>query len=281
VFQLHDNRTGEPREVQPSRRGQLWLYLAGGATGGALAGGTTGGAGVGSAAGADELRACLIADLVRRVAEQHHLRVSAWAAAAKAKAWDAMNIYPLEPSADVPQPLDVGIVPATAKPPGTSPASQPRPAAQPGPTTHPGPRGGAGEAQWLQPGTVTASADLGPDGLRAAGLDPLALRLAFLDRHYRQPLELSQAGLVAGDAELRAWREQVAGWAKSPSQPMCAQYLEDCLTAFDRDLDTASALTTLRALTADSAIPAGSKFETFAYLDRLAGLDLTREVGRP
>jgi len=36
----------------------------------------------------------------------------------------------------------------------------------------------------------------------------------------------------------------------------------------------------LDALAADEAIPDGSKFETFAYLDQLFGLDLAREVGR-
>lgn len=250
MFQLHDDHTGRPSEIAPSQRGQLSLYLAAGA-------------GAPSAGGADELRACLVADLVRRVAEQHHLRVRAWAAAANAESWDALNIYPLEPSADLPQPLDVGIVPATRPAPGTAPATCPAPG-----------------TRWLQPGPVTASVDFRPGPLRAAGLDPLALRLAFLDRHYSEPLEMTETGLAASDAELRAWREQVAQWAKSPSRPMCAQYLQDFLTAFDRDLDTVAALAMLRALAADSAIPAGSRFETFAYLDRLAGLDLAREVGR-
>jgi cysteinyl-tRNA synthetase len=136
------------------------------------------------------------------------------------------------------------------------------------------------ETRWLQPGPVTGSVGLSLDGLRAAGLDTLALRLAFMDRHYSEPLELTEAGLAASDAELRAWREQVAQWAKSPSRPMCAQYLQDFLTAFDRDLDTVAALAALRALAADNEIPAGSRFETFAYLDRLIGLDLAREVGR-
>jgi cysteinyl-tRNA synthetase len=37
----------------------------------------------------------------------------------------------------------------------------------------------------------------------------------------------------------------------------------------------------LRELEREETVPPGSKFETFAYLDRLLGLDLARDVGRP
>ena len=36
----------------------------------------------------------------------------------------------------------------------------------------------------------------------------------------------------------------------------------------------------LAALAADQVIPDGSKFESFAYLDRFLGLDLARDVGK-
>jgi len=36
----------------------------------------------------------------------------------------------------------------------------------------------------------------------------------------------------------------------------------------------------LAALAADPELPAGSKFESFAYYDQLFGLDLARDVGR-
>ena len=61
---------------------------------------------------------------------------------------------------------------------------------------------------------------------------------------------------------------------------MCAQYTGDFLAALDDDLDTPAALRILAALAADQGIPDGSKFETFAHLDRFLGLDLAREVGR-
>ena len=41
-----------------------------------------------------------------------------------------------------------------------------------------------------------------------------------------------------------------------------------------------AALVTLRALAASPHVPPGAKFETFAHLDQLLGLDLASQVGR-
>jgi cysteinyl-tRNA synthetase len=112
------------------------------------------------------------------------------------------------------------------------------------------------------------------------GLDPLAARLAFLEHRYRQQLNLTWPTLEAADGTLRRWRERVAAWATEPSKPMCAEYSDRIFGALDDDLDTPAALRALRELERDAAIPAGSKFETFASADRVLGLDLVREVGR-
>jgi cysteinyl-tRNA synthetase len=116
--------------------------------------------------------------------------------------------------------------------------------------------------------------------LDGRGLDPLALRLAFLEHHYRQPASLTWDALAAADAELRRWRHLVARWADSPSKPMCAEVTGQIAAAFDDDLDTPAALRALRSLDGDQQIPPGSKFETFAHTDQLLGLDLARDVGR-
>jgi cysteinyl-tRNA synthetase len=113
------------------------------------------------------------------------------------------------------------------------------------------------------------------------GIDPLAGRLALLEHRYRQQLNLTWETLAAADAALRRWRERVADWARSPSKPMCAQYVRDITAAFDDDLDTPAALRVLRELAKDSEVPPGSKFETFAHADQWLGLDLARDVGRP
>ena len=46
------------------------------------------------------------------------------------------------------------------------------------------------------------------------------------------------------------------------------------------DLDTVSALASLRGLAPDDAVPTGARFEAFLYADRILGLDLAREIGR-
>ena len=124
-------------------------------------------------------------------------------------------------------------------------------------------------------GNVVLLADL-----TARGLDPLALRFAFLDHRYRQQLNLTWAVLEAADRTVRRWRERVAEWARSPSKPMCAEYVGNFTEAFDDDLDTPAALRVLRNLEKDSEIPPGAKFETFAHADHLLGLDLARDIGR-
>jgi cysteinyl-tRNA synthetase len=118
-------------------------------------------------------------------------------------------------------------------------------------------------------------------GLTELGLDPLALRLAFLEQRYRQQMNLTWDALDGADRTVRRWRQRVAEWARSPSKAMCAQYVQQFTAAFDDDLDTPAAIRALRALEKDSGIPPGSKFETFAHADRLLGLDLARDIGRP
>jgi cysteinyl-tRNA synthetase len=119
--------------------------------------------------------------------------------------------------------------------------------------------------------------------VRAGGLDGSvddadALRLLLLGTRYSSPVRITAADLDAAIDELRRWRASVASWAEEPSKPMCAEVQENLLAAFDDDLDTSRALQVLRDLET-SALPAGCKFETAAWADRLLGLDLTRDVG--
>jgi cysteinyl-tRNA synthetase len=117
--------------------------------------------------------------------------------------------------------------------------------------------------------------------LAERGLDPLALRLVFLEQHYRQQMNLSWDCLAGADRTVRRWRDRVAEWARSPSKAMHAQYVRQVTEAFDDDLDTPAAIRALRALEEDGDVPPGSKFETFAHADRLLGLDVVRDIGRP
>ncbi len=117
--------------------------------------------------------------------------------------------------------------------------------------------------------------------LESEGLDPLALRLALLEHRYRQQMNLTWNDLHAAGKTLTRWRDRIADWAESPSSPMCAEYVARVHSAFDDDLDTPTAVRVLRELERDEEVPAGSRFETFAGLDSLFGLDLTCDVGKP
>lgn len=246
MLRVYDERDEKVSLLATARQGVLRTYTEGAASG--LAG----------------LRCCLVADLVRRVGERHRLRVTGWYEAGRAAGgtpelaedWAALNIHPLSPVAGPPEPPDLGI----------------------------GPRRGSAGARWLAPGPVRIAGQeqTGPvaAAFAARGLDPLSLRLALLQRPYRQPAEPTWDDLAAAGRQLQLWREAVADWANSPSKPMCAQYTGDVKAAFDDDLDSPAALRHLAALAADGEIPPGSRFESFVHLDHLLGLDLARHIGR-
>ena len=224
MLRLPDSGTAQATPVRPARPGELRIWVASPA----------------------QPRPCLLADLVGRVAERHHLRASV--AQPAPAGWAALNVYPAEVSASPPEPLDVAV--AQAAEPAGSPAHR------------------------IQPGEVRPPV---PD---LTGADPLALRLALLQHPYRSALTVGRDDVVAADALLQRWRGSVQQWALSPSKPMCAEYVADFLAALDADLDTPSALRSLDWLAGDQEIPDGAKFEAFAYLDRFLGLDLARDVGR-
>jgi len=119
------------------------------------------------------------------------------------------------------------------------------------------------------------------DDVVARGLDPLALRLAYLGTRYRTQTDLTWAALEAAHQQLTAWRAQVARWAEEPSAPADSATVEAVRDAFSHDLDTPRALQVLRRMFRSSDLGDGAKFETAALLDRLFGLDLVRDVGRP
>jgi hypothetical protein len=98
--------------------------------------------------------------------------------------------------------------------------------------------------------------------------DPLALRHAWL----------SGSSVEVAAAELAQWRRWVAGWAESPSKPMCAQVQQDMLESLADDLAVTRAVAALRG-SVSLGLPPGSLFETWAWADHLLGLDLASRVG--
>jgi hypothetical protein len=123
----------------------------------------------------------------------------------------------------------------------------------------------------VHPSRGAGPADVLVRGAALAGGPPYRLehRLAWL----------TDGTLALAGAELAGWRGQVAQWAEEPSKPICAQVQQDLLAALQHDLDTGTAVEVLRG-SLDLGLPPGCLFETWAWADRLLGLDLAADVGR-
>jgi len=280
MFRIYDTRTGQVEDIGAGPGGLLRLYARG--------------PGRGGPAHAGELRSLLVADLIRRNAEHRHgltavvCLVMPRAGTDEPPAGDgalatetsALNIKPAEQTLLAPEPAGPGtgaesgveiIVEARLEPAAGQAAV--RHTVGVGPVTFSG-RDAGGPAPDEAPAVRLS-------GLADRGLDPLAVRLALMSRRHADRADLSWDALSEADQALRRWRELVAGWAESPSKPMCAEVTAQVTAAFDGDLDTPAALRALRELEHDPQIPPGSKFESFLHADQLLALDLPREIGRP
>ncbi|MFE7174714.1 hypothetical protein [Streptomyces sp. NPDC057616] len=150
---------------------------------------------------------------------------------------------------------------------------------------------GLGEAQVLH---VVGEGGAPPEGVHIAVApvhaaepgtpeagDPAVLRLALLARRRGEPVTLDAAALAQAGARLVRWRRAVAAWARQPSRPIPDEARTRLRTAWEDDLDVPAVLQVLTWVETESALPDGARFETYAYADRLLGLDLTRDLGSP
>ncbi|MEU6218563.1 hypothetical protein ABZ845_13740 [Streptomyces sp. NPDC047022] len=111
------------------------------------------------------------------------------------------------------------------------------------------------------------------------GAEPAAVRLALLARPRRQAVDLDAAVLAETRETLGRWRKAVATWATHPSRPVPERVRDELRAAWEDDLDMAAVLEVLQRVEDADDMPEGARFETYAYADRLLGLDLTREIG--
>jgi cysteinyl-tRNA synthetase len=108
----------------------------------------------------------------------------------------------------------------------------------------------------------------------ARGIDPLAIRLCFLENKYRSQMDLTWNSIEAANETLKRWRLKMAQWSTDDSIVLDSE-IE---LAFNTDLDTARAIIRLREIEKTSH---GNKAAVFRYADRVLGLDLERpEVER-
>jgi L-cysteine:1D-myo-inositol 2-amino-2-deoxy-alpha-D-glucopyranoside ligase len=110
--------------------------------------------------------------------------------------------------------------------------------------------------------------------LRAAGIDPMAVRLALLDGHYRADREWTGGRLPAAEARLARWRSAV----RQPSGPPAQELLTEVRSRLADDLDTVGAMAAVdRWVDAAAAQPAGDELAPALVrdlVDALFGIEL-------
>ncbi|MFJ8082651.1 hypothetical protein ACIQ6Y_18750 [Streptomyces sp. NPDC096205] len=250
MLRIIDARTGEPVEAAPARRGLTRVEAR--ATG----------------PGLTALRVLLVADLLVRALELGGTPV--WAVlsggpeeAELRAAAAALGVRPFEDSRDVGTGLGEAQVLHVVAEGATGPAPE-------------GVRIGVATADGTSPDLVLPALD------PADPADPAVLRLALLREPRRAPLHLDAALLDRAEDTLRRWRRTVAVWARQPSRPIPADIRALLREAWEDDLDVPGILRVLeRVEAAGPELPEGARFETYAYADRLLGLELTRDLGSP
>lgn len=110
--------------------------------------------------------------------------------------------------------------------------------------------------------------------LRGAGVDPMAIRLALLDGHYRADREWTGGRLPAAERRLQVWRaaaqRDVAGAGDSSGDRVVAELR----AALADDLDTTRAIAALDAWAAGPAVDAGGSSLVADAVDALLGIRL-------
>lgn len=105
------------------------------------------------------------------------------------------------------------------------------------------------------------------------GLDPLALRLCFLENRYRSQMDLTWNSLHAANETLTRWRTRMAEWGTSSETTADSEILE----SFLNDLDTPRAILRLREIEKSNL---NNRRELFLFADQVLGLDLDRSVAK-
>ncbi|MFJ8059579.1 hypothetical protein [Streptomyces sp. NPDC096142] len=249
VLRITDARTGEPVEAAPARRGLTRVQA--------------------HAPGLDAtaLRVLLVSDLLVRALELggtpvwslltgDHQQAELRAAAG------ALGVRPFEDGSDLGSGLgEAQVLHVTA---------QGGPAPEEAGGTLAGTTGRAVVAVAPVDAPTAAAPDLS---------DPGALRLVLLSHPRDLPVRLDGEALEEARRTLAHWRGAVADWARRPSRPVPDEVRVELRTAWEDDLDVPAVLRVLRRVETWPDLPDGARFETYAYADRLLGLELTRDIG--
>ena len=111
------------------------------------------------------------------------------------------------------------------------------------------------------------------EDLVSKGIDPLALRLCFLENRYRSQMDLTWNSLQAADETLTRWRTRMSEW--STSNEVTSD--QEIAHAFSNDIDTPRAIMRLREIEKSDLL---NRRELFLFADQVLGLDLARPVAK-
>ena len=103
------------------------------------------------------------------------------------------------------------------------------------------------------------------------GIDPLALRLCFLENRYRSQMDLTWNSINAAHETLKRWRTKMSDWDQSSEMSIDPE-IE---AAFNNDLDTPKVILRLREIEKSEF---ANKRGVFMFADQVLGLDLDRPI---
>ena len=103
------------------------------------------------------------------------------------------------------------------------------------------------------------------------GIDPLAIRLCFLENKYRSQMDLTWSSIEAAHETLKRWRMKISQWSSEKSM----QIDPEIESAFNTDLDTPRVIMRLREIEKSDS---DNKASIFRYADQVLGLDLDRPL---
>ncbi len=103
------------------------------------------------------------------------------------------------------------------------------------------------------------------------GIDPLAIRLCFLENKYRSQMDLTWNSIEAAHETLKRWRLKMSQWGDDNK----LQIDPEIELAFNTDLDTPRVIMRLREIEKSES---ENKASIFRYADQVLGLDLDRPL---
>jgi cysteinyl-tRNA synthetase len=110
------------------------------------------------------------------------------------------------------------------------------------------------------------------DDIIAHKIDPLAVRILFMQTSYRKPLNFTWESLDAADQQLKKLQKFAAHHSEAGS--ISKEYKKVFLEGLEDDLNTAKAIATVWELIADTTLSEEDKWATLLDFDTVLGLGL-------